>query len=112
MLLRGRKRGIGEVAEVLVSARDMVDGASVRLETPYRPVTYFQLLLERHNVIMANGFETETFHPAALSLSAIPEIERQRLLDVMPVLGVDTAAFGPSVRPVLSRAEIALLAAA
>lgn len=112
LLLRGRKHGIEEVAEVLVSARDMVDGVSVRPETPYRPVTYFQILLERHHVIMANGLETETFHPAALSLSAIPKAERQRLLDVMPVLGVAAEAYGPSARPVLSRAEMGLLAAA
>ena len=112
LLLRGRKHGMDEVTEVLVSARDMVDGVSVRREALFRPVTYFQLLLERHHVIMANGFETETFHPAALALNAIPEPERQRLLDVMPVLGVEAAAYGPSARPVVSRAEIALLAAA
>lgn len=112
LLLRGRKDGMDEVTEVLVSARDLADGASVRRETPFRPLIYFQLLLERHNVIMANGFETETFHPAALALNAIPEPERERLLDVMPVLGVETAAYGPAARPVLSRAEMALLAAA
>jgi hypothetical protein len=112
LLMRGRHAGAEEVTEALVAARDLVDGDAILREALHRPVTYFLLLLEQHHVIMANGFETEAFHPSAAPLHALPEAERQRLFDVMPVLNVEPAAYGPLVRPVLSRAEVALLAAA
>lgn len=112
MLVRSRHSESGEVSEVLVPARDMVDGTRVVRELPVRPVTYVHLLLERHHILLANGFQTESFHPAAAALDAVPAADRLRLFDVMPMLRIEPQVYGPWARPALSRAEMALLAAA
>lgn len=113
MLVRGRyDRWVGHEDEFLVSARDLVDGETVTREPPWRTVAYIHLLLERHHVLIANGFETESFHPGAAALSAIPEPDRLRLFDILPILQVEPAAYGPSARPVVTAAEAALIAAA
>ena len=112
MLLRSPRHGRGEAAEILVAARDLVDGGGVTREPVLRPVIYVHLLLERHHVLLANGFETESFHPAAADLSALPEADHLRLLDVMPMLRIDPHVYGACARPALSQAEAALLTAA
>lgn len=112
MLLRNRHAGTGEALEALVSARDLVDGGAVVREPVVAPVTYVHLLLERHHLLIANGFESESFHPAAADLAAVPEADRLRLFDVLPMLKVDPLLYGPWARPALSRAEATLISAA
>lgn len=112
MLIRGPCAESGEQTEVLVSARDLVDGKGVLRESAVRPVTYVHLLLETHQILLANGYETESFHPGAAPLHAVPEPQRLCLFDVMPILRIEPAAYGPAARPVLSQAEAALLSAA
>lgn len=108
MLVRGAK---GD-SEVLVPARDLVDGERVLREPATEPITYVHLMLESHHLILANGFETESFHPASTRLDAVPEAERLRLFDVMPELKDRAEFYGPTVRPVVSGVEAALFAAA
>ncbi|NNF90841.1 MAG: Hint domain-containing protein [Boseongicola sp.] len=108
MLVRGRD---GD-SEVLVSARDLVDGKRVLREPAAQPITYIHLMLESHHLLVANGFETESFHPASARLDAVPERERLRLYDVMPDLRGGAEMYGPPVRPMVSGAEAALIAAA
>lgn len=109
LLVRGPK---GRGTEVLVAARDLVDDWGVLRAEPAASVTYVHLMLERHHIVVANGIETESFHPGSASLDAIAADERLRLFDVMPTLESEPDSYGPSVRPMLSRAEAALLSAA
>ena len=95
--------------EVLVSARDLIDGKGVSRDMAAKSVTYIHLMLEDHHIVLANGLETESFHPAAARLDAIEEEQRQRLFDVMPDLAYDPTTFGPTARRVLTRAEAALV---
>src|SRR5690606_22913105 len=61
MLLRGAAaQALFNSAEVLVAAEDLVNGQSVAVDMAAREVTYIHLLLDRHNVIFANGMETES----------------------------------------------------
>lgn len=112
LLLRGRRSGPeSAVSEALVAARDLVDGKTVRRTRVPVSVTYIHLLLEQHHVICANGFETESFHPGYADLSMISQPDYERLLDLIPDIGRYPRFYGPPARPVLSRAEAALLAA-
>ena len=97
--------------EVLVAARDLIDGNGVTRDMAAKSVTYIHLMLPDHHVLVANGIETESFHPAAARLDAIAEEQRMRLYDVMPELEYDAGCYGPTSRRVLSRAEAALLPA-
>ncbi len=95
--------------EVLVAARDLIDGSGVARDLAAKSVTYHHLMLEKHHVVVANGVETESFHPAAAALDAIEEDQRLRLYDVMPSLTDDRASYGPMSRRALNTAEAALL---
>jgi len=64
-------RALFNEPEVLVEARDLRDDRSVRTETVPRDMTYIHLLTARHEVVRANGIETETFHPATADLALL-----------------------------------------
>ena len=93
--------------EVLVAARDLINGSGVRRDMAAKSVTYFHLMLEDHHVLVANGVETESFHPAAAALETIEEDQRMRLYDVMPDLANDPMTYGPMIRRSLTKAEAA-----
>ncbi len=98
--------------EVLVAARDLINGNGVARDMGAKSVTYFHLMLEQHHVLLANGVETESFHPAAAALDSIEEDQRMRMFDVMPDLAYDPETYGPMSRRALTKAEAALLPAA
>lgn len=97
--------------EVLVAARDLIDNWSVSRDMAARSVTYIHLMLKDHGIVVANGVETESFHPGVAALDKIAEEQRLRLFDVMPALEQDPGTYGPMSRRVLSTAEAALLGA-
>ena len=97
--------------EVLVAARDLIDDHRVTRDLGAKSVTYIHLMLPAHHILIANGVETESFHPGAAALDSIAEDQRLRLFDVMPDLEYDPDTYGPMSRRVLNRAEAALIAA-
>lgn len=110
MLVRGDvARDLFNTPEVLVAAKDLVNGSTVTVDLQLRQVTYVHLLLPRHEVIWANGVETESFHPAATALSTLSDNDRKRLLEHMPLLQVDAHAYGAFARRNLSSSEAAIL---
>ncbi len=110
MLVRGTvARALFNTPEVLVAARDLINGESVVLDTQLREVTYVHLMLPRHEVLFANGIETESFHPANTALSTISEGDRARLLARAPSLAANPHAYGAYARRNLSSSEAAIL---
>ncbi|MFM2354587.1 MAG: hypothetical protein RLZZ528_323 [Pseudomonadota bacterium] len=110
MLVEGAAaRALFNAAEVLVSARDLVNGRSVQVETSLREVTYIHLLTEAHQIIWANGLETESFHPANADMGMLEANERAALLAMMPELEADPFRYGPHARRNLSAPEAAIL---
>lgn len=69
--------------EVLVEARDLVDDRAIRPEFVPRDVTYIHLLTARHEVVRANGIETETFHPASADLDLMDPAPRAALAEAV-----------------------------
>jgi len=106
---RSAARALFNADEVLVAARDLVDGAAVKFETRLAEVTYIHLLTERHEVIRANGAETETFHPAASRLDQVEPGQRAALFALMPDLERDPFAYGAFARRNLTAPEAAIL---
>jgi len=96
--------------EVLVTARDLVNGRSVTIDAHAREVTYIHLLLDFHEVLWANGVETESFHPASAALEALDTADRARLLDQFPQIGSDPHTYGGYARRNLTMSEAAILA--
>ncbi len=110
MLIRGaRARALFNSDEVLVAAQDLIDDRQVHLEHSLREVTYYHLLLERHEIVWANGVETESFHPASTALETVERGQRARLLEMFPELDYDPRAYGDFARRNLTRYEAAIL---
>ena len=77
---------------------EFVDGVNVIEVTPPTPVRLFQLVLDRHAAIKANGLLLETFHPGIQAFSGQPFAMRELFMSMFPHL-VHLADFGPLAHP-------------
>ena len=110
MLVKGDvAQALFNTPEVLVAARDLVNGGAISVDLAVRELTYIHLLLPRHQILWANGLETESFHPASASLTALDREDRHRLLRINPDLEVAPRAYGAFARRSLSMSEAAIL---
>jgi Hint domain len=110
MLVRGRAaQELFNTPEVLVPARDLVNGSTIVVDMAVREVTYIHLLLPSHQILWANGIETESFHPANAALSSLADGDRMRLLAQFPDLELDPHLYGGYARRNLSKSETAIL---
>jgi len=110
MLVRGAQaRALFNHDEVLVAAADLIDDRTVVTETALREVTYVHLMTGRHQIVWANGLETESFHPANACLDMIAPDQRAALLSAVPGLDADPGRYGGFARRNLSSAEAAIL---
>lgn len=110
MLIRGRAaQALFNTPEVLVPARDLVNGNTVYVDRAVREVTYIHVLLPHHQVIWANGVEAESFHPASAALSALGEEDRARLLHRVPGMDFSPHVYGEYARRNLNQSEAAIL---
>jgi len=96
-------------SEVLVSAKDLVNGKTVTVDMQVREVTYIHVLLDHHQIVWANGLETESFHPASAALAALDDKHRSRLMAKYPKLEYDPHTYGSFARRTLSPSEAAIL---
>ncbi len=107
ILLTGdRARALSGDDEVLIAARDLVDGGAIRRDRAARAATYVHVMLPDHHIVVANGVETESFHPGMAALDEVAEDQRLRLFDVMPGLEANKASYGPTTRRVLAGKDI------
>jgi hypothetical protein len=102
-------RALFNTSEVLVAAKDLINNATVTVDLAVREVTYVHLLLPRHQILWANGIETESFHPASATLSTLDEADRLRLLARYPALEHAPLSYGGFARRSLSGPEAAIL---
>ncbi|MFC2970068.1 Hint domain-containing protein [Acidimangrovimonas pyrenivorans] len=110
MLVQGAAaRALFNTDEVLVAAEDLVDGRAVTVDALLPQVTYVHVLLERHEIVWANGLETESFHPSNTSLQTIDPAQRAALFAALPELATDPEGYGSHARRNLSRPEAAIL---
>lgn len=110
MLIQGpAARALFNEPEVLVQAIDLVNGASVRIEQGLPEVTYIHLLFERHQVLCANGLDSESFHPAGTAIEMVDQDQRDGLLSLFPDIARDPLSYGAFARRALLAAEAAIL---
>jgi len=110
MLIRGKVADdLFNAPEVLVTARDLVDGAAITVDHTLRSVTYIHLMLDSHQIIWANGVQTESFHPAATDLGGIDNPQFAQLAERFPQATADPYTYGDFARRQLTTPEAALL---
>lgn len=110
MLIKGPvAQALFNTPEVLVSAKDLINDYNITVDMASREVTYIHLLLPDHQILWANGIETESFHPASAALSTLDEADRDRLLALNPGFQHEPQAYGSFARRNLSTSEAAIL---
>jgi len=110
MLLSGpAARELFNAHEVLVSAKDLVNDKSVTIERGLRQLNYIHHLFDDHQVVLANGMETESFHPSVVGFDDIPAEQRLGLFARFPDLAKNQDIYGPSARRSLTGAEAAIM---
>lgn len=110
LLIKGRPaQDLFNSDEVLVAARDLLNGRTVYRDTKIRSVTYFHILLEQHEVIFANGLETESCHPGQLDLQDLADDQLSALYRQMPQLKANANDYSGPARRQLNTAETLIL---
>ena len=92
-----------------MTAEDLLNDRSITVDHAMREVTYVHILLERHNIVWANGLETESFHPSNTALETIDPVQRDGLLALLPGIADNPQAYGDYARRNLSGPEAAIL---
>lgn len=96
--------------EVLVRVADLVDYRAIAPDMALHGVVYVHLLLERHEILFANGVPCESFHPGLAPADMLRQ-HRGALRAVMPQVADAPQLYGPTARRCLTPGEAALLAA-
>jgi len=109
MVKGARAQALFNTDEVLVTARDLVNDHSIYVDRSMRGVDYIHMLLPSHEVVFANGVESESFHPASAGLEHLGETERGRLFAQVPEIEADANSYGAYARRVVSASEAAIL---
>ncbi|MFD0860373.1 Hint domain-containing protein [Roseovarius aquimarinus] len=94
--------------EVLVAAKHLIDGRDV-IAAPQAEVTYIHMMLDRHEVVYADGAATESFHAGDIGISAISDRSREEMFGIFPELRADPSAYGKTARRCLKGHEAQLL---
>jgi hypothetical protein len=75
--------------QVLIPAKAMINGRTIRQVLPADGVTYVHLLFDRHEIIVSDGALSESFHPGESGLQALDEAQRREIDRLFP--GLDLA---------------------
>ncbi|MDU8911101.1 Hint domain-containing protein [Aestuariicoccus sp. MJ-SS9] len=97
-------------AEVFAAACHLENGIDVIREEGGE-VTYIHLMLDRHQVIYAEGMPTESLHIGQTGLGSLSDASREDLFRNFPALRSDPGSYGDTARACLKRHEVQSLRA-
>lgn len=99
--------------EVLVRARDLVDGCRITWEEDGAPVRYVHLMFDRHEMVRSSGLWSESYQPGPRTLSAFDEDTREELFRLYPELAsLGPGGWGEAARMTLREREARVLMSA
>ena len=95
--------------EVLVAARDLVNGRDIFI-VEGGEVEYLHLLFDRHEILNTSGLHSESYHPAHANTTS-DRATKAEILHLFPELGQASKQQAPAARQVARAFEGRLLAA-
>ncbi|MBM1220638.1 Hint domain-containing protein [Ponticoccus sp. SC2-23] len=96
--------------EVLVAAKHLVNGTSIRV-TPMRQVEYHHILFDGHEIVESEGILSESFHPGAYIMGT-DDVMRNEIFELFPELRAKPETAVPrTARVVLKGSEASVLGA-
>jgi hypothetical protein len=93
-------RQISGASEVLVAAKHLCDLPGIAVVSPQTAVSYVHFLLDRHQIVTANGAATETLYIGPQMLRSVPPAALREIRQLFPALLA--GAQPPSARPLLA----------
>ncbi|MEP2532324.1 Hint domain-containing protein [Shimia sp.] len=93
--------------EVLVPAKQLVGWKGIEQVSYVPQPEYFHILFDRHQIIISDGMQTESFHPGELTFDQFENETRDELLRLFPEL-IELAAHGVTARRCLKTHEAQL----
>jgi len=94
--------------EALVAARHLTS-TDLAFREERDEVTYVHILFDQHEVILAEGAPTESFHPGQQGLDGIENAAREELFMIFPELRSSANSYGKAARRSLKAFEAALI---
>lgn len=91
--------------EVLVAAKHLKFAPTLRRPARPETVEYFHLMLDRHDIVLSNGIETESLFPGDTAIASLTEDARAEMARVFPEYAGDWTLYGPTARRTLSARE-------
>lgn len=98
-------------SQVLAAAKELIDGHSVLACAASRMVRYHHILLDRHQVLIAEGAPAESLHPGPVAMAAMGPTLAGTLCRAVPPDRLAGLGAQPAARRVLKPHEAAVLAA-
>ena len=95
--------------EVLVAAKELVNHRTIKWDADRRWVTYFHILLDRHQMLQSEGLISESYHPGPQTLVGFDADTRAEMVRLFPALDHDLEAYGPAARLSLRAFEVPAL---
>lgn len=95
--------------EMLIAARDLVNGSTITSVAPQTGVTYIHFMFDQHEIVCADGVWAESFRPGPMTMPALCEDSRRELLHLFPCLARSGSGPLPPARPLLKQWEAILL---
>lgn len=92
-------------SEVLVKAKDLMDGETV-FRKPGGKINYHHILFDDHQIVFAEGAPAESFHPGPQAIHALEDGPRRELLKLFPDLANVAHQAIPSARLSLKSHEV------
>ena len=110
LLVRGPEGRKRFARGALAKAKGLCGRPGILHDAACTGITYVQLLLAEHGLILANGLPVESFLPRGYGLASLDAARRAELFALLPGLAAapDTA-YGPPARPILSMKLLATL---
>lgn len=114
MLVSGsRAQLLFGAAEVLVKAKDLVNGQTICPALELGEVEYIHLLFGRHQILWADGALSESYQPGPETASGFDAATQAEIRGLFPELGAETGrGYGSAARLSLCSYEARVLAAA
>ncbi|MEM6618791.1 MAG: Hint domain-containing protein [Pseudomonadota bacterium] len=89
----------GAQAGQLLTAHDLIDGATVEPLAAPLNTEYLHLLFDEHQLIYLEGTPTESFYPSPAALASLNDDDREAIFAHLPQLRDHPLAYGPPIRP-------------
>lgn len=100
-------------AHILIPAKALLDNDRINI-AQVKSTTYIHLMFDHHEIIFANGHQSESFHPQKAILNDLDQQVQDEIYAIFPELHAPANAggYGPTALPALSVSEGQYLAQA